>query len=332
MAEYIIPILLVFVSVTVVFINTLFIVIICRSKKIRKKPSTVFTLNLLATQLLQGLFVIPFYIAKRQGTEQEQIRRFICDGFRFPYMITFYGTCIHVVLITTDRLLAVILLTSYKLTVTFYHSVYVTIVAWVYIILLCLVPFLPQKQPESVCSYIPQKEWIIFMLLVNTLASYVYIVMVYIYIYQKLAEIATRKKKHSISSTSSTCSRSGAGISRTFMKQCFIITLSYGLTWAPAVVYYLLQVFTPSVFSTSYSNSKFEEYVSFFIKFITTITAIISPIVYCYFNSEFQREYKFTMRALTSCNRTNDRNNWQGDITVTNIDERQSEQPTNYIQ
>ena len=319
MNEKLMVMVLSILSAAAAFINILFIFIICKSRKLRAKSSTVFIVNLLVTHLIQALLVIPFFIMKRQAIDLEK-KKIVCDGFRFSFALTFYGMCLHVLIISIDRLLAVKLLTSYKLIITFNRSVYVTIAAWIYIISLCLVPFIPQG--KSTCSYNPQNEWTIFMLLTSTLMPYVIVVMIYLFIYKKLDEIATRRKKHSTASTRSTASI-GDHVNRNFVKQSVIITSLYGLTWAPAVVYDLLSILVPSIFPTTYFNSTLEEYITFFIVFTTFLNSVVAPIVYGYFNADFKKEYKRTVRRCVSCKRELTRKQTpQGDITMTSIEVR----------
>ena len=78
-----------------------------------------------------------------------------------------------------------------------------------------------------------------------------------------------------------------------------MIILTYGLTWAPSIFYYILLKVAPSIFTEEYNTSPAESYVTFFIKFITFFDAIFTPIIYCYFHNDFRREFdKFWRKVL----------------------------------
>ena len=138
------------VSIMAVLLNTLCVFIIASSKLLQQKRSSIFIFSVLALHMIQGLLVIPFYAAKKAGTSNPTSKTVICDGFRFTYMITFYGSCVNVLLITIDRLLAVILLTAYKQIVTRKRVIIAAVCLWIYVLMLCLIPFLPQKQINEI--------------------------------------------------------------------------------------------------------------------------------------------------------------------------------------
>ncbi|XP_066932652.1 alpha-1B adrenergic receptor-like [Clytia hemisphaerica] len=175
-------------SAIIIIINAGCIYIIQWSSVLRQKTASIFVYSILTLHLLQGCFVIPFYAAKKSKIDSIESKKFICDGFRFSYMITFYGACINVLLIGGDRLLAIRLMTSYKLVVTRRRAIIATISLWTYVLVLCLIPFVPPES-EKFCRYNQQDEWTTFMLFFNTLLPYIFVIVSYMYITVKLDEI-----------------------------------------------------------------------------------------------------------------------------------------------
>ena len=303
-------------SFVIVFINGGCIYIIYSSKVLRQKRASIFVYSILTLHLLQGCFVIPFYAAKKSKHEKSVAeRKLICDGFRLTYMVTFYGACINVLLIGGDRLLAVQLMTSYKIFVTRKRAIVATVSLWAYTVLLCLIPFIPQEEPKF-CRYNQQDEWTTFMLFINTLLPYVVVIVSYVYITIKLDKMAQKTRSYSdhqeevlppVPKKSRALSTFTMFVLnkrheneeeqerdkniRKVTKLTFIIILAYGLTWAPSIFYYTLLKVAPSLFSEEYLNSPAESYVTFFIKFITFFDAIFTPIIYCYFHNDFRREF-----------------------------------------
>lgn len=296
-------------SVVIVAINSLCVYVILKSPLLRGKTASLLIVSLLCCHLLQGLLAIPFYTAKK--SRLSKTTSVICDGFRFSYMVTFYGTCINVLLISIDRLLAVRLLTAYRVVVTRKRVKVAIFSMWAYTILTCLIPFIKFKRTasnlNSRCHYNQQRAWTIFMLICTTLASYAVITCCYVYIYTKLNLV--RKRLHGTEIREPPTEHTGAkkqtpdsclftdrnrkdDSSCRNIKMAFAIIVMYGLTWSPSVFYYLLVTIYPSVFAKSYYVSTAEGYITFFIKVLSFFDAIASPVVYCYFHADFRKELK----------------------------------------
>ena len=175
-------------SVIIIVINAGCIYIINWSSILRRKTASIFVYSILTLHMLQGFFVIPFYAAKKSPVEKSVVsRKFICDGFRLSYMITFYGACVNVLLIGGDRLLAVLLLTSYKSVVTRRRAIVAVCSLWTYVFVLCMIPFAPED--GKFCRYNQQDGWTIFMLFFNTLVPYIFVTVSYLYVTVKLDQM-----------------------------------------------------------------------------------------------------------------------------------------------
>lgn len=266
------------VTMILVFIlNSFCILVILRNKKLRENPSTILTVNLLVMHLIQAVFVMPFYAAKRYLNNSS----IICDGFRFFYLVTFYIACFNVLLISLDRFLAFKLKMKYKTTVTCKRVLMILAIVWVYIIALCCVPF---AYPKSKCHYNPNPTWVVFMLLANCFVPCVVIILIYVYISLHLHSFSSRR------SSTNTISNTNKKITR----NTFILVITYGLAWTPSIIYYIIQALFPDVFSKEYYDSDIEKYVSFFLKYAKFAEGVTSPILYCYLNSYFKKSLSNT--------------------------------------
>ena len=90
-------------SILITLVNVICITVILACPKLRQKPPMVFIVNLLTTHLLQGVFVLPIYAVKKSKDYPLDLYPFVCDTWRLSYMLTFYGTCINVLLVAVDR-------------------------------------------------------------------------------------------------------------------------------------------------------------------------------------------------------------------------------------
>ena len=133
-------------SICIVIVNVLCIGVIIASTKLRQKPPTVFILNLLVTHLLQGVFVLPVYALKKAKTYPKDLYPLVCDAWRLSYMLTFYGTCINVLLVAVDRFIATRFAVSTTIRLTTARCRVICGVAWLYMVMLCLIPFLPLQR------------------------------------------------------------------------------------------------------------------------------------------------------------------------------------------
>ena len=193
------------ISIVITIVNSSCIYIILTTKKIRGKPPMIFIVNLLVTYLLQGIFVLPTYAVYRSGDYSETVCTIMCDIWGLSYMISFYGMCVNVLLIAIDRFLATKYALSRKIRLTATKCKTICCLAWLYIILLCLIPFLPLQRSKSLenskCHYNQPRAWTIFMLLANSALPLALNLGIYLYIARNMKHnsemLFGRQKKHS---------------------------------------------------------------------------------------------------------------------------------------
>lgn len=134
---------LVVLSIVSIALNCYCIYLIKSNTKFREKPSAAFVVNLLLIHIFQGVFVFPLYAAKKLKVENCFLQNLFNNVFLVSYIVTYYGACLSVLNIGLDRFLATYLLNRYKIYVTFRNVMIVLFLTWVYVLLMCSVPFIP---------------------------------------------------------------------------------------------------------------------------------------------------------------------------------------------
>ena len=316
-------IFLLVLAVLAIVLNSLCIYIIMTTKKLMQRNSTLILLNLLVVHLFQGFLVLPFYAGKKIKLENFVTAQIFANGFRFTYMLTFYGACLGILLVAIDRMLATHLLTKYKTIVTRKRVKIALCVFWVYVIGLCLIPFIDTEGPilktkfNAVTNstvptstekpkfyvYSQQREWVLFMLTVNTALPYVLIVVCYTYIACKLTRLQSfqavspsgKRSKYAVAmlkqepDDSRPLKKKDVEKHKQVTKLTFILTIIYGLFWTPSIIYYPLKEDCKSCFPDNYEDSELEQYIGFITKYLAFLDAAAAPMVYCFMHREFQK-------------------------------------------
>ena len=109
-------------------------------------------------------------------------------------MFTNYSSCITLLIISIDRLIAIRWPLRYHFYVTKKRITLALLASWIYVLILGCLPFIPQKKKSREgCSYKQQKEWSTAMLLANTLLPFIIICYCYAYIFTKARDFHKRK-------------------------------------------------------------------------------------------------------------------------------------------
>ena len=285
-------------AVIVTIFNSICLGIIIRSRQLMNRSSHQAIASLLLVHVIQGVFVIPSYAAKKaKFTDDPHIKGVICDIFRFSYIFTTHLSSMSIVLITIDRVWAVKKPHSYGAKSTKYMK-WAILGAFLYVLILCAVPFIPTSERKGTCKYVPQKEWVVFMffgitflVLVTILAGYVYVLMQWLKYQREFNDLMNEKED---------LSRRQSGLSnpsfrrdrRKMTVMTFSIVLSYVLCFGPSFFYNILWHLCVACFPEDYDNSSTEQTVGFIIKVLTFINGILSPLIYCIFDKNFKQRVK----------------------------------------
>ena len=323
----------------IICINLCSLTIILWSRSLMSRPQVILLINLIATHLIQGLVVMPVYAVRKSKQYPVGSYPAVCDTWRFTYMLTFYGTCINVLLIALDRVVA----TKYylKYAANHYrhkHFACAVVVGWTYVVALCIIPFFMDdndnkdhgKTPYH-CHYNQPYEWTSFMLIFNTVIPYLCVIASYLYIRRQIREVSSKVfftmksdkcKSLAANNDSFSCSTEDRLDSsspavvihkhaansikprksvhyRKVTRLIFRIVFIYGLTWTPSIIYYSIVTMTPDIFPASYYVSQLEMVFTYVIKYITFFNAAAAPIIYCYNHTEFRKEANKLFTLMT---------------------------------
>ena len=238
---------------------------------------------------------MPAYVAKRWNFEDPKVKSIICDAFRVPYFITNYASCITLLIISIHRFLAIRFPLRSKIWITNRKMLFIILGSWLYVVALCLIPLLPQGKK---CQYSPQKQWIVTMLIGNTLIPCLIIIACYIYIFQKAQYYVKQKlrgkravyRKHQEQSHQVVVSIPTPKFDLGAACSSLIIISAYILCWGPSLVYYLLKTLCPSCYPASFKDSQAENTLNFVMKLLTFLSGLVAPIVYCWSHHGFRQK------------------------------------------
>lgn len=295
MADVWVTVLLSISSLTLTVLNSVCLYFIATTRSLHQ-PSTLAIANLLGCHLIQGLVVVPSYIVKRLEIKDRNISGPVCDTFRASYLTTNYISCLTILLISLDRMLAIQKPLKYRSKMTNNKICIAIIACWLYALTLCSLPFIPFGKPSrSGCTYLPQKEWTIAMLTINTLIPFIIIM----YCYYLIFKTARRSRRLRPSLCEHTAQRSTRNTSNTaselnIAKISSIIVSAYLFCWGPSFVYYFLASTCPDCFSKTYEDSKLEQIITFLMKYFTFLNGIIAPIIYCLTHNGFKRRIRLS--------------------------------------
>lgn len=285
-------IILIITSILVTILNLFCITVIAYTKRLHKTTHMAVT-SLLIAHALQGLLVIPSYAIKRAKIMRDHR---VCDSFRFTYFLTNYASCLSLLVISLDRCFGVTFPLKYKVSITPKRMISVLSAVWVYVLSLCLIPFAPNDDPK--CRYHTNKAWTLTMLLGHTMVPFFIILCCYMIIFSKVKNVLrVRRTQHE------RCARTIATRRQwNKSKTTIIIVACYIVCWGPSFVYYTTLMLCPKnvCFTQEYLESKSEEYVTFFMKFLTFADGIIAPLLYCFNNQSFRTARQHFLRKMTA--------------------------------
>jgi len=215
-------------------------------------------------------------------------------------MLTFYGTCINVMLVAIDRFIFVQFALSNRIKVTRRACVKLCVVCWLYIGFLCIIPFFPVRRSfvleGSKCKYNQPAEWTASMLIGNCAVPFLIISVCYariVAINQTRFNNMQAKLQQRRLSDRSTC------IQDKLNKLKIRITFLYAVTWIPSIIYYSIITLRPETFSKEFYTSDLESVVVFVKKFITFFDAVFAPLIYCYHSTEFKDALRHLFQGVT---------------------------------
>ncbi|XP_065674732.1 beta-2 adrenergic receptor-like [Hydra vulgaris] len=285
-------------STTTTTINAGCLIIIKKSKKMLTIPSVHFIVNLLVVDLLQGMFVIPIYAIKKIKIQSKFWDNFVCDSFRFLYMITYYMSIFCVLLIALDRYIATAFIFKYRALIKIKTVRIITIASWIYVTTLCLIPFYKTpsqhitNQESDSCIYRPSNAWTITMLILNCFIPYLVILFFYSCIFKHIQNIENQSGRDSRED------KSLSDNARNVLKIAVLVSICYAICWTPSVIYYVLSKFClNNCFSNNLKNSYGQSKIEFAIKYVGFLNSLRAPIIYCLTIKEYRLKLSISRKG-----------------------------------
>ncbi|XP_065663156.1 octopamine receptor beta-2R [Hydra vulgaris] len=273
-----------FMALFVTWISLYCLIITYKNRKLHT-PSNVAICSIILAHLIQGVFVIPLYALKRSNV---RISFLTCDTFRFTYMLTNYGACLSLLVVTFDRYLHMKIPLKYRINVTLKRTYVLLLGAWTYTLILCLIPFSNNKN-QSDCLYNPTNIWTISMLISNRCVPLIFSIIIYMMIFKKAR--AMHKDKTVIDNQK--CFHINKS------NRVFLIITCFLICWGPSVVYYLLESLCyRSCFNKNYHENLSENYVKLVMKMMTFMDGIFAPMIYCIGNRSFKKASEESKKKL----------------------------------
>ena len=295
MTQYWIITLLASTSVVITIFDASCLYFICKNKG-GNRPSMLAIWNLLFCHLVQGVLVVPSYILKRLGLKNETTSRNVCDIFRFSYLVTNYLSCLSLLLITVDRMFAIKKPLLYRSIMTNRKMVFAVICCWIYTVVLCCIPFIPESGHNSKCSYNPQNEWTLVMLTCNTMLPFIVILYCYFVIFKSARSSRILRLSICVNSGAARVNNVPRDSEIRIAKVSSIVASAYMLCWGPSFIYYFLLAVCSNCFRATYFDSTAESVVTFIVKYLTFLNGIVAPIIYCYRYDKFKEILPFLRR------------------------------------
>ena len=298
-----IVVFLIISAILVSILNAYSIIIVIYCKRLHK-TSHIAILSLLVGHLIQGIFVLPVYAYERSDIPKSKA---VCAMFRFTYLFSNYICCLSVLVVSLDRFLAVKFPLKYKTKLTSKLMTRILVFLWLYVFLMCLFPFIPSQGSEQKCSYTPQKEWVLIMLLGHTMIPFFVIIICYVFMYKKIVSVLQRRDPKSSHCSLPESERTTETRKRVMSVReqlnktnvTFFIVIAFFVCRGPSFIYYLLLTICKNecfhshyykMFSENYDESLEKETTGFFIKYLTLLDGFLSPLIYCTCNRSFNAE------------------------------------------
>ena len=267
-----------------------------RKDKRVQRPSTLAVRSLLFCHLLQGTIVVPSYILKKLELNEKLVLSFVCDAFRFSYLVTNYASCLSLLIITLDRMFAIKKPLLYRSFMTNRKMACAFIACWTYVVTLCSVPFIPSPDLKSKCAYNPQRAWTLAMLTCHTMLPFLVIIYCYFVIFKSARKARIFRTSVCIKRGQAVANQRKRDSEVRIAKISSVVAFTYLICWGPSLVYYFFAAACPGCLSPAYLNSTAEPVVTFVMKYLTFLNGIVAPIVYGYRLHRFTYILPFTRR------------------------------------
>lgn len=285
------------------------------TSKLRKQVSNLPVLSFLIGSALQGALPAPLYVYKILQHESGEEPGWLCDLYRFLYILCVHIMEISIMVLGFDRLFAVKYPFRYPTMITRKKSFMIVAVAWLVTITIDIIPFFNKGKAHDKCSYVPDSTWGLFVILFYNMLPFITVVVNYSAIWKVAYNFAIEDRARSESlgynqntdllpptTTDKTKDRSLTGTSHKSIcrftlefkatKTSLAIVAVYMLCWLPMGCFYMADHFCHNCISDNKNLSDARRAV----KLLAFSSSLLAPLVYCWWNKEFRNAARSVFR------------------------------------
>ena len=182
MDDNVILIISILISFILTFFNVTTIVIAIIDHKIRLRTSNYPVISFLLASTFQGMFAAPIHAYKHME-HMNHLTGWVCDLTRLSHYLCHHLVKVSIVVISFDRLFSIKFPYKYNKYGTKGKMVTILAICWILTILVDMMPFI-HNQDDEVCHYVPNKQWILFIIIVYNMTPFILIAINYIIIWR----------------------------------------------------------------------------------------------------------------------------------------------------
>lgn len=319
MEESAIIIVTVLVGVVYTVFNILTLSVFCLDKQLRRRPANYPIVSFLIGSAVQGMIPTPLYIYKvLKHRYSYEVPRWLCDTYRFPYIFCGHIMEFSIMVISFDRLIAVVFPFNYHKQVTKFRMVVVQTIGWMITVGIDIIPFFSRVRKSEECHYVPTRLWGLLVIIFYNILPFCVVVINYSLIWKVARTLAVEDKKREESmkrncinapikdgckdtTTENLISkhRSESHMHKTMSKLKFTFEMKatktslaivgvYLVCWIPMGIFFMADHFCYNCISDK-ENLKDARRA---VKILAFSSSILAPLIYCWWNQEFRNGVK----------------------------------------
>lgn len=284
-------VILAVIGLATIIINIVTLIILCTCARLLV-PANYPVISFLITGILQGLVVVPAYAVKR--LELTNSPDWICDLFRFPYFLCGHMLTLNILMVALDRVIAIKFPFRYENIASKRRMTLALSLLWLLFIIIDLSPFINGSNiANSKCVYVPWSEWSIAVLILTIVVPMLVIIVGYAWIWNLAVKHARQIQRGGKSESFRKRLNNTMELKAT--KTSALLVGMFFLCWAPIGIYYLVENLCDGCVAQTMSVNMQEDF-KFWVKAISFLSCIFSPLAYCWRTREFRKEFHRSLR------------------------------------
>ena len=314
-------ILVILIAIMLTSFNIFTLIVILTSRSLRKRPSSLPTVNFLLASAIQGLIPAPLYVYRKIIPVDEY---WACDVYRFFYLFCGHSMQFSILLVSLDRMVAIKFPFRYESTTIKPIMIRAILALWIVTLVVDIIPFLTNMDgavKKEKCHFQPSRFWGLSVIVFYNIVPFVFLVANYIIIWSVAAKFASDDKLRAKSLYRATANDVDsnddekkafaqpqqqqqhktsygalkANVSKTLKtfqfyleikatKTSLVLVAVYLLCWGPLSAFYIIDHF----FDGYYSKGKRNQTVRMVIKLINFCSSLLVPLCYCWLNHDYR--------------------------------------------